>query len=171
MEQLHQGSCRKAGARGLPCRREAALELLLLLLTESFYCEAASVAPAWPLVPFFAWDQKHDDFRTNVGVTMPYFERTSTQNSDFDCLVKGGALWLRSQMVLILPLWSRTVAIELLLGISSCGATALGFQLRLVDLAVEAQLWDRFTEAAVGRLLLVGCAVVRKLLWSCCCGC
>ena len=82
----------------------------------------------------------------NVGMTMPYFERTSTQNSDFDCLVKGGALWLRSQMVLILPLWSRTVAIELLLGISSCvllgnsscGATALRFLLRLVDPAVEA---------------------------------
>ena len=171
MGQIHRGCCREAGAGGLRNRQEAALELLPSLLTGSLYCGTAAVAPAWPLVPFFAWDQKHVDFRTNVGMTMPYFERTSTQNSDFDCLVKGGTLWLRSQMVLILPLWSRTVAIELLLGISSCGATALGFQLRLVDLAVEAQLWDRFTEAAVGRLLLVGCAVVRKLPWSCCCGC
>ena len=98
----------------------------------------ASAAPAWPLVPFFAWDQKHDNFRKKTAMMMPYFERISTQNSDFHCLAKGGTLWLRSQMVLILPPWSQTVAIELLLGISSCGATALRVLLRLVDPAVEA---------------------------------
>ena len=71
MGQLHLGCCRKAAACGLPCRGEAALELLLLLLTGSFYCEAASVAPAWLLVPFFAWDPKHDNFRKTIRLMMP----------------------------------------------------------------------------------------------------
>ena len=44
--QLRRSCCREAGAGGLPCRREAALDLLLSLLTGSFYCGTAAVAPA-----------------------------------------------------------------------------------------------------------------------------
>ena len=43
--RLSRGCCREAGAGGLRCRQEAALELLLSLLMGSFFCGVAALAP------------------------------------------------------------------------------------------------------------------------------
>ena len=102
---------------------------------------------------FFVWDQKHDDFRKHIEMRMSYFEKASTQNLDFHCLAKGGTLWLRCQMVSILPPWSP----------DCCNGTASG------DLQLSLLWRPSCGGTAAPKLLSQGWCWLRS--WNCCCRC